>query len=181
MSLSTRELSLGWITMVTILLGATYYFGQPMTQEWKNSLRARDALDQRQRDAERLLRGRSGIDERLAELRKQLPQYPQGQDVTAEQMRTLDRTAQQNNLVLLRREPEKERNIGDLYELSINCTWEGDLDAVVRFLYALQTQGAILDVRQLTMSPGQGGAGRLKGNFTVDCAYARVSATPAEP
>lgn len=179
MKVSTRELSLGWITMVTVILGATYYFGQPMAQEWKNSLRARDALVQREKDATRLLKGRGAIDDRLAELRQQLPKYPQGQDVTAEQMRTLDRTAQQNNLVLLRREPEKEKSLGDLYELSINCTWEGDLEAVVRFLYALQAQGAILDIRQLTMSPGQGGPGRLKGNFTVVCAYARAAAEPA--
>ena len=44
MKFSTRELVLGWVTGVTVLLGVTYWLGQPKAQEWKNAIKARDGL-----------------------------------------------------------------------------------------------------------------------------------------
>ncbi|MFH0954395.1 MAG: type 4a pilus biogenesis protein PilO [Verrucomicrobiota bacterium] len=175
MRFSNRELTLAWLTTVTVVLGGTYWFGQPMTKEWKDSIRARENLAYRRKEAGRLLDEKEAVNQRLQALRQQLPQYPAGQDVTAELLKTLERTAQEEGVVLLRREPEKEKSVGDLYEVAINCTWEGELEGIVQFLYALQVQGAILDIRQLTMSPLQGGVKRLKGNFTVDCAYTRAT------
>jgi Tfp pilus assembly protein PilO len=172
MKMSMREILLAWITTVILVLGGTYWFGQSKVQDWKATIRERAALVDRRKIAERLLGNQTAINQRLALIRKQLPQHPADKDVTAELLRTLEKMAQENNLILLRREPEKEKNVGDLYEVAILCTWEGDLDAVVHFLYALQSQGAILDIHQMTISPGQS-PGRLKGTFTMDCAYTR--------
>jgi Tfp pilus assembly protein PilO len=176
MKFSTRELSLAWVTMVVIVLGLTYWFGRSKAQAWRSAGQAREALTLRKRAAERLLKDQPEVNASLETLRKQLPQYPAGKDVTAEILMTLERTAQEQGLTLLRRMPDKEKNVGDLYEVAIDCTWEGELGAIAHFLYALQVQGAILDVSQLTVSPGQGGPGRLKGNFTVNYAYTRASA-----
>ena len=173
MKLSSREIGLAWVTTVAILLGGTYWFAQPKMQEWKDAREARAALVWREKEANHLLSGEEAINERLAKIREQLPSHPQGKDVTAEILRMIERTAQQHSLTLLRREAERERNVGDLYEISINCSWEGELDAIVHFLYALQSQGAILDTRQLSMSPIPGGSVRLKGNCTIDYAYTR--------
>lgn len=180
MKISTRELVLGWLTMVTVLLGITYWLGLPKADEWKNAIKAGDALELRKKEAQHLIGGREDINQRFDVLRQSLPKHPAGKDVTAELLITLERTAQQHGLVLLRREPEQERSVGDLYEVAINCTWEGELDALTHFLYALQVQGAILDIRQLSATPGPGGPGRLKGNFTVDCAYSRESSAPPQ-
>lgn len=181
MNLSTREIGLAWVTMVAVVLGGTYWFSQPKLQEWKDAKEAQQTLGWRAKEAEHLLSGREEIDQRLAKLREELPSHPQGKDVTAEILRMIERMAQKHSLTLLRREADKERNVGDLYEVSITCTWEGELDAVVHFLYALQSQGAILDVRQLSMSPIPGGAVRLKGNCTVDYAYTRPAAAASGP
>ncbi len=172
MRLSGRELTLAWLTTVTVLLGATYWVGQSRVKEWKDSVRGRGTFAMQKQQLARLIEEQAGINQRLDALRKQLPKYPAGKDVTAELLMTLEKTAQENSVVLLRREPEKEKSAGDLYEIAINCTWESELAGLVHFLYALQVQGAILDIRQLTVTPAQG-ANRLKGNFTVDCAYAR--------
>lgn len=171
--MSSRELSLAWITMVVVLLAATYWFGQPRVQEWKDAIKARETLNGRRREAERMLEQQDGVNASMAALRQQLPQYAAGKDVSAELLMLIERTANENALVLLRRQPEKEKSVGDLYEVAIDYTWEAELDALVRFLYALQVQGAILDVRQLTVTPAQG-PGRLKGSFTVDYAYTRT-------
>lgn len=186
MKLNTRELGLAWVTAITVILAGTYWFAEPKVQEWKDIQKARETLRLKRREAEHLLGGKDDINRRLDAIRGQLPSHPSGKDVTAELLRMLERTAQQHSIALLRREAERERSAGDIYEVSINCNWEGDLDAVARFLYALQSQGAILDVRQLTMSPIPGGKIRLKGNCTVDFAYTRkadgvgsIQTTPA--
>ncbi|OGV47473.1 MAG: hypothetical protein A2X46_14215 [Lentisphaerae bacterium GWF2_57_35] len=176
MKVSNREIYLGWATLVAVLLAGTYWLGEAKLKEWDEFSTARQALNVRLQEAEVWANRQGVVDKSLDAIRQQLPRYPVGQDVTAELLKTLERTAQSHNLTLLRREPDKEKSVGDLYEVAINCSWEGELDALVHFLYALQVQGAMLDIRQLTITPGQGGPGRLKGNFTVDCAYSRESA-----
>jgi Tfp pilus assembly protein PilO len=184
--ISIREMGLAWVTAVVIILTGTYWLCQPKANAWKAAIKEREALGWKMKEMNHLLGDQTNVNQRLDVLRKQLPQHPQGKDVTAELLMTIERTAQQHGLVLLRREPEKEKSVGDLYEVAINCMWESTLDALVHFLYALQIQGAILDIRQLTMTPGQGGPDRLKGSFTVDCAYTRTSVgreeeAPPEP
>jgi hypothetical protein len=57
--------------------------------------------------------------------------------------------------------------------LPIECReWEASLDALVRFLFELQSEGAMLDIRQLLIKPR--GQGILRGRFTLYCAYARA-------
>jgi Tfp pilus assembly protein PilO len=185
MKISTREMGLAWVTTVVLTLAATYWFGQPKAKAWKDAVKDRETLRWKMKEIEHLLGDQANVNQRLAVLREQLPQHPRGKDVTAELLMTIERTAQQHGLILLRREPEKEKSVDDLYEVAINCAWESTLDALVHFLYALQIQGAILDIRQLTMTPGQGSPDRLKGNFTVNCAYTRApagrEAAPQEP
>ena len=175
MKISTRETLLGWLAMVAVLFGVTYFAGQSRFAEWKDVGKVRAGLKERRIIAEHLLAQQETVNKDLDEFRNQIPQHPVGKNVTAELLAMLERTASDNGLTLLRRDAEKEKNVGDLYELSINCSWEAELDPLVRFLYALQVQGAILDIRQLTVTPGSGAPGRLKGNFTVDCAYTRPS------
>ena len=176
MKISTREMGLAWVTTMVVILGGTYWLGQPRAKAWQDAAREREVLGSKMKEINHLLGDQTNVNRRLEALRQQLPSHPQGKDVTAELLMTLERTAQQHGLILLRREPEKEKSVGDLYEVAINCTWESTLDALVHFLYALHIQGAILDIRQLTVTPGQGGPDRLKGNFTVDCAYTRQTA-----
>ncbi len=176
MKLNMREIGLAWITAIVVVLAGTYWFAQPKAQEWKDIEKALQNLEWKKKEAQHLLAGRDEVNQQLEQIRGKLPAHAAGKDVTAELLRMLERTAQQHGLVLLRREAERERSAGDIYEVSINCNWEGELEAIVHFLYALQTQGAILDVRQLTMSPIPGGKVRLKGNCTVDFAYTRPAA-----
>ena len=178
MRITRREAVLGWSTMVIVVLGATYWRGQPALQEWREFSKQAEGLEQRKRMATRLLKEQPEVEARLVELRKKLTQYPAQRDVTAEMLRTLERVARDHNLVLIRRNPEEEKSAGELYEIAIQCQWEGDLEALVRFLYALHTQDVILDIRKLKVNPGPGQPGRLKGTFTLDCAYSRESVAP---
>ena len=84
MKISTRELVLGWLTMVTVLLGITYWLGLPKADEWKNAIKAGDALELRKKEAQHLIGGREDINQRFDVLRQSLPKHPAGKDVTAE-------------------------------------------------------------------------------------------------
>ncbi len=77
--------------------------------------------------------------------------------------------------MLTRTNSEKEENIGDLYEAAIECNWEGGLEPLVRLLYAIQVQGATVDMRQLTITPGKA-KNQLKGSFKVYFAFTRSEA-----
>lgn len=176
--LNRREVRLALITLIVVLIGLTYWIGEPQYEAWQESSGQMDLLVREKMAAQRLLDQQGELDSRLSVLREALPSYAMGVDVTAQKLRNLQRFADEHNLLLLRREPEPERQIGDLYELAITCTWEGELSALVPFLYALQAQGAIVDVRQLTISPARDSAERLRGTLTVDYAYSRQAAEP---
>lgn len=180
MKISRRETYLAGITGAVVLLGATYWFGEPLVKEWGETLKTRARLAEEKKWSERVIERREEWSVQLKELRAQLPRYPADQPVIAELLKTIKTTADGSQLVLSRLEPDKEKVVGDLSEVAIDCTWDGGLDELVRFLYAMQTQGGILDIRQITITPAQGVPGRLKGNFTVFCAFSREKAAPAE-
>lgn len=173
MKLNPREVRLGLIALIAILAGLTYWLGEPRYRDWQEGQQELELLQRRRDLAQRMLDQTDDLESRLTELRDALPSYPSGTDVTSQILRNLQSTADENNLTLIRREPEPERQIGDLYELAITTSWEGELDALVRFLYALHARGATVDIRQLTISPVQRSPERLRGNLTVGYAYSR--------
>jgi hypothetical protein len=83
-------------------------------------------------------------------------------------------------LDITRNQPYSEKPTGDLFELGINCTWQGSLDAIVGFLTDLQQQGVNYDVRQLNVSPAGRNSGNLKGNMVIHCAYTRGTTAETE-
>jgi Tfp pilus assembly protein PilO len=163
----------GGVWVVVVVLGGGYVFGAPKYEAWKDAVEVRKDIKDRMQLTERRLERREEWEKQLETFRGQLPSHPATKEVTAELLKSLEQTARKHSLTLLRREPEKEKHVGDLYEVAIRCTWQGDLGAVVHFLYAIQMQGAILDVRQLTVKPAKGDSEMLTGSFTVDYAYTR--------
>lgn len=178
--MSTREAVLAVATLAVGLGALTWWGAGSRTERWSEIGRTADGLRTRLQQAERLVGRRAEIEGRLDALLRQLPRHGADKDVTAELLKLIETTASEHGLVLTRREPEREKTAGELYEVAINCNWEGTLDALTRFLHAIQSKGAVLDVRSLTITAGRAGSGALSGNFSVACAYtrARVPGTP---
>lgn len=176
MKLSARETRLIAAAGAIILLGMTYWIGEGYVKKWRDAAAEMQTLGAKMELTQRLIEQKPMWEERLQNFRNQLPRHAQNKEVVSELLKTLEKLARDNSLVLLRREPEKERVTGDLSEVAIQCLWESDLEALVRFLYAVQMQGVILDIQQLSVTPAQGSPGKLKGSFTVECAFGRTSA-----
>lgn len=183
MKIAPRELNLLFIAVAVVLLALTYLALEPKFKEWAEFRSQHEDLLARRDMAQRMLDSRATVEASLAEFRQTLPTYPAGKKAEAELLLALEKNLQ--GLTLTRSEADPERQAGDLYGTAITCYWEGDLAALVNFLHAQQAQGAVSDVRQLTVQPasGQGAeAGRLKGTFTMDYAYRRESgATESQP
>lgn len=173
MKLTNREMILGWTTLLIVLGAILYWIVAGRWAEARILARDRAGLTRQLRDTERLLGRRGDVDARLVAIRERLPRHEPGKDVTADILRDLENTARANQVTLTRRDADRERQAGELMEVSVTCTWEADLEGLVRFLYALDSQGVMRQVRQLTVSPGPDR--RLKGNIVADHAYIRGS------
>jgi len=172
MKVSSREMVLIWMTGFVALAGVTYLLVDPQLKEW-------GVLDDKKQDAARQVANQKRLisqapkwDSKLAEQKKKLPTHPQGKDVTTDLQILIERLATANGLTLVSREAEKEALRGNMYEVAVNCKWEGKLESLTRFLFDLQKEDVILDVSQLTISPNEKKV--LRGGFTVYCSYSRV-------
>ena len=184
MKVAARELNLLFLTLAVVLLAGTYLFMEPSIQDWTDFREQRDDLQARLDAAQQLIDSRHAVESRLDEFRRGLPVFAEGKKTEAELLLGLERMAGQHGLVLTRREADAEREAGDLFETAITCYWEGDLPALVSFLFAQQSQGAVSDVRQLSVQPASGRGeppGRLRGTFTIDYAYRREAGATESP
>lgn len=189
MNLSRRETVMAVVTLLIVVLGGSVFLGRPLWTKWKNAAGERQRLANENRLNERLIKQRGEVADRLGAIRGRLPRFRPDQPVTAELLKTVKKLADESQVAITRMEPDQEKQVGDLSEVAIDCQWDATLEGIVRFLYAIQVQGAILDIRQITVAPAQSAAGRLKGTFTVFCAFSRTEeeaapaevAAPAEP
>jgi hypothetical protein len=183
MKLSAREMTLGCATMAVLITAGTWMWAESRLSDVASCREQKRGCKQMIIRAKKLLAHEDDWKARLGKLRAKLPQYDEDEQVTSEIMKMLEQQAAKAGLSLPKATPEKEKKIGDLYEMSINYRWEGDLSALVHFLYDLQSKGVNLDVRRLSAAPSSSRrqAARLKGNFTVDVAYTRASATSEDP
>lgn len=177
MKLSVRETTLGCITGAVLIVAGTWIWAEPRLATIAETRRQKRDHKQIIDRAEKLIAREEAWKERLNSLQEKLPQYGQDEKVTAEIMQMLEERAKKAGLSLLKASPEKEKKVGELYQMAFNYRWEGDLTSLVRFLYDLQSENLNLDIRQLSTTPTAGKSQdlQLKGNFTVDVAYTRVA------
>ena len=180
MRLSSREAVLSWVVSLLVLLSLTYWYIAPKVRIWAENVESRKQMVDRIALTERLLQSQEQWVLRLDTLKTKLVKYAAEQDVTADYLKILERVAKDNNVNLGRRQPQKEKRHGDLYELAINCTWEGDLNALVRFLFALEQESVAVDIEDLTVSMMPGGKNQMRGNFTLMCIYSRSGSASSE-
>ena len=174
MKMSPREMVLLGVTCTVALGGLTFLLCTPRLAEWKALQEKQEQTARKTEVTQHLVDQAPKWDKRLADLRAKLPAYAAEKDVTADLLIKIEQLATARGLTLPSRDMEKETAKGDMYELAANCKWEGKLESLIRFLFDLQNEDAILDVSQMTASPNERKV--LRGSFTVYCSYSRLSA-----
>ncbi len=180
MKVSAREAGLGVLTGILVLFSVSYLLVVPKVKVWQEERDAGAVLDRRLDVAQRLVDDRPRWDQAMTGLRARLSRYPESMDVTADYLRILERVATASAFTLVQRKPQKEKRQGDCFEMPIDCTWEGDLPSLVRFLFALKQEPVTMDIEELNASLVAGSQGRLKGTFSLMCIYTREDIPPAD-
>ena len=174
MIVSEREKGLLIITVIVLLYGLLF-----VLFNGKNGQKTKIAdIRVKRREREALYAEYRGLieqhqvwNEEYAKNADLMPVFEPGRQVQTYWLGVLDRLASSNELSIIRRQVGEERQLGDVYELPIECKeWEGSLESLTKFLYDVHAEGAMLDVRKLFIRPGPRG---LRGSFTLFCAFLR--------
>ena len=181
MKMSQREMMLGVVTLAAILAGTTWYMVDSKLAVWKSKQTEIEKLRQQISLHQNAIKMQESWLDDLNALQQDLRVFDAGQrSVAPDLMKTIKDVSDKHDLDITRSQPYAEKPTGNLFELGINCTWEGKLDALVGFLAELQQQGVRYDVRTLNITPVGNNTGRLKGNIVINCAYTRQAAAGGE-
>ncbi len=182
MKMSEREMHLSVIAFAALLIGSSWYYLTGKAPDWKaKRVEIERLAGQIRLDTRRIAMQESWMAE-LNSLQERLHVFDINQkSVSPQLMQTIKNLSTEHGLRILRSQPYTEKPTGDLFEIGINCTWEGELKAIVDFLTELQQQGGNYDVRTLNISPSGKNTGALKGNMVIHCAYIKRAMDKTTP
>lgn len=172
MKLSQREIVLAMATGTIVMFGMSVILAKSKIEEWKEIIKQKDEISTQIKNNKKTISDRPVWGKKLSELQKALPEYPADKKMDVLWLSKMDELAAKHGVKILKRQAGEEKIVGDVYELPIECKdWEGNLSSLVHFLFDLQSQGAMLDIRQLQIKPKSGDL--LRGYFSLYCAYAK--------
>lgn len=175
MKIHPREAWLMLATASVALFAGTAMLARPKLDDWRDVRRQQaEVRDQIERE-NRLLQTKESWEKQFSEFTRIIPVFPADKKMDVHWLSIMDELARKHGVSISKRQVQEEKKVGDVYELPIEGReWEGSLDALVHFLFDLQSQGAMLDIRQLLIKPKeQKSDGMLRGRFVLYCAYMR--------
>ncbi len=179
-AVSSREKNMLMIAVVAVLYAVGALCFKKQSANWKTEQRVCANAQKKLLEENALIAAKDEWAEKYEQMRNLMPVFPNDKDVDTHWLNIMDSAATRNGFTIARRQTSKEVEIGDVYELPIDCKdWEGTLESLVKFMYDLHKEGAMLDVRQLFIRPANK-PGFLKGTFTLYCAYMRGKEAKAE-
>lgn len=176
MKISKREMLIGLITVFTALFGVTYWLAGSQIAEQREIAENKVQLRRQIELNKRILAEKEKWTGRLTELQQQLPVYDMRSSVSGKILTTIKDLADKHGLDLLKSQPGAEKQVGTLYEISVTCDWQGELEELVHFLYEMNEQGLRFDIRELSVRPDAKQVGVLRGDMIIQCAYRRGDA-----
>lgn len=181
MTISKREMMLGVASLAAVLGGLTWYVVDSKLDDWKAKAAEIEKLEQQVSLHQQAIKMQEDWLDELNELQATLPVFDiNKRSVSPELVKAIKDVSDRYRLEILKSTPHKEKPTGDLFEIGINITWQGTLDAMVRFLTELQQQGVRYDVRTLSVTPVGKNTGKLKGSMVIHFAYTRKATAPGQ-
>ncbi|MBO4288053.1 MAG: hypothetical protein J5985_07820 [Kiritimatiellae bacterium] len=174
--MSNRDKNLLMVVGVLVLYAILAFSYRQQMEKWAIVRKIHATAEKKLADEDKLISQRKEWNKRYDEMQALMPVFPDDKDVDTYWLSLMDSVARTNNLAIARRQAGTEVEVGDVFELPIDCKdWEGSLRSLVYFLWSLNQKGAMLDIRQMFIRPSQR-AGFLRGTFTLCCAYMRGDA-----
>jgi hypothetical protein len=179
MTLKPRETVLLAATCLVGLIAASSVLVRSQLAELELLNEREINLKQEIESYKQLVSRREHFESQLAEVDDKLPRFPASQPMDVYWQRVAANIAGRQGVRLLTQEVTGPELVGGAYELMIDCKeWEGTLDGLVHFLFDLQSEGAMLDVRYLRIKPKNK---QLRtGQFDLYCAYTLEEEPPEQ-
>jgi len=172
MTITPRESVLALGTVAAILFGGGIMLARPKMAEWRDTRTQCDLQVTGIQSSQYLVAQHDVWEAKFVELSEQLPRHPAERKVDVYWLEKMDELAGKHGVEILQHKAGDQVDQGDVYELAIDCRdWQGSLEQLVGFLFELQSEGAMFDIRQLLIKPK--GKGALRGRFSLSCAYTR--------
>ena len=173
MSLSRHDQKLLVATGLVAAFGLLAMRLRPGLDAWSESLSRLDGLRRNRAEARELIEMGPQWRAQYDKVRGEMPVFETGRQVDTYWMSEMDRLAREHGVSITNRKSLPETLVGDVYEFAIDCQWDAPLDAFAKFLHAMQSAGAMLDVRELVIRTQSAKKGFLRGSFVLHCAYMR--------
>ena len=155
-TVSSKDKNMLLVAVVAVLYAFAALSFKKQSQNWKASERIYQNATKKLREEAALIAAKDDWTMRYEQMRDLMPVFPYEKDVDTHWLSIMDAAASRNGLMIARRQASKEVEVGDVYELPIDCKdWEGTLESLVKFLHDLHKEGAMLDVRQLFIQIGR--------------------------
>ncbi|MDD2597843.1 MAG: hypothetical protein PHO37_01275 [Kiritimatiellae bacterium] len=179
-AVTSKEKNMLIVTAVVVLYAVAAFFYKDQRASWDRQERIYTTAKLKYAEECDLIAAKEEWNEKYTQMCSLMPVFPYDKDVDTHWLNMMDTVASQKSLSISRRQTGKEEEVGDVYELPIDCkNWDGTLESLVTFLYGLRQEGAMVEVRQLYIRPGTA-PGFLKGTFSLHCAYMRGDVVESE-
>jgi len=170
--ITQRETMLGICTLCAALYAGLFYLGSGQMDNWRLLREEQAQLWDSIRRSQALVEERGEWEAQMEAMQALMPLFPRDKRMDVHWLSEVEGKATRHDLKILRHEVGSEQREGPIFELPVYCRrWEGTLDALVYFLFDLQSEGAMLDVRYLHIKPKDKVI--HDGRFDLFCAYRR--------
>ena len=173
--LSRHDQVLLAVTAGVLLFGAVGAVARARIEKIAEKRRAIARLEERVSLQKELIGARAEWEARYEKVRDRMPVFSGTEQVGPYWGKIMDDAAHEHDLHIQQRNFKEETVVAGVCELPIEVRqWEGTLESFVRFVHALESAGAMLEMRELRIMQVPNKQGWLKGSFTLSCAYMRA-------
>ena len=141
---------------------------------WKKAVRRYEQAKATYQKEERLIADKAKWDAAYETEKAAMPIFEAGKATDTTWLQRMGEIATRNLVQISQRGTQKEKlEIDDVTVLPIDASWEGSLEALVKFLHELENSDAgLFDVAELNFKPSSK-KGYLRGTFKLNCEYMR--------
>ena len=174
MSMSTKDKQLLVVIALILLFGITLANFRKCADNIAIKQRSLKTAEENISMQKELIAAKDVWAKRYEDKKPLMPVFNVGDQVDTYWLNIMDLAAERHGVKIRNRHSGTETKVSDVYEFPIEVKdWESELEPFVNFMYALQAEGAMLDIRTLTITPIANKPGLLKGSFVLYCAYMR--------
>ena len=141
--------------------------------EWNRAQRRYREACRKYRAECKLISEKRDWEERYEDEKSAMPTPDGTHETDTTWMQKIREIAAKHHIEISNSKASSEIAAGDVFEREIECSWEGSLESLVKFMHELENgDGGMFDFHVLSFKPSSK-AGYLKGTFAVTCAYMR--------